>query len=365
MGRAMLIICAGVLISLGFVSLGTQSQVSAITKNNVGYAEFTQAKNRAHTAIQMAFQEMNKDSDWAKNHDASNPWYPDVEGQQVKLYVDYFHDNPNFFGIDSLRITSITAYGEDLGKSAHIESVYTKNEIDLVPKFEGALTLASEYTKVSTNGSATINGNNASCAENKPGLVANNETAYDDANSGTQQLQDKDAIEGDPALALNTDIKYDPTDELIARLSELSDVTHITGEYKGDMGTQDNPGVFFVDDEAKLTGGISEGYGIMVVRTNGALTLEEDGTILDLAGNFEFNGLVIFENAYSLDGKGTPTINGSVLIGNTDDYNGQDLKIDLSGNIHFQYDCAGEEYANQAAAMAFKQSRYKRIVTFE
>lgn len=365
MGRAMLIICAGVLISLGFISMGTSGQGKRIIENNAGYAEFVQAKNRSHTAIQMAFQEMNKDADWAKEHDESSPWYPEVEGQTVKLYVDYYHDSPDFFDIDSLRIYSSTKYGEDLSESADIVSVYTKNEIEMVPDFEGALTLASEFTKVNTDGSASINGNNSSCPENKPGLVANNQDSYDDAVDGTQPLQDKDAIEGDPAIALDTSIEYDPTDELIARLAELSDVTHISGEYKGDMGTQDEPGVFFVEDEAKLTGGISEGYGIMVVRTNGALTLEDDGTLLDLAGNFVFNGLVIFENAYSLDGKGTPTINGSVLIGNTEDYDGQDLNIDLNGNIHFQYDCVGEKYANQAAAMAFKQSRYRRIVTFE
>ena len=368
MGRAMLIICAGVLISLGFVSMGTQSQGKQIIKNNAGYAEFTQAKNRAHTAIQMAFQEMNKDSDWAKNHDESNKWKPTVEGQTVELYVDYFHDNPAFFGVDSLRLFASTLYGEDNSNTANIESVYTRNEIDLVPKFEGALTLASQYTKITTNGSASISGNNeaghAGCSD-KPGIVANNLDAYNDATSGTLQLQTKDAIQGDPNIGLDTSIKYDPTDELIARLAELSDVTKITGSYKGDMGTQDNPGVFFVEDQAKLTGGISEGYGIMVVKSDGALTLEEDGTELDLAGNFTFNGLVIFENAYNLDGKGTPTINGSVLVGNTEDYSGQDLNIDLSGDIHIQYDCKGEDYANQAAAMAFQQARYKRIVTFE
>jgi len=365
MGRAMLIICAGVLISLGFVSMGTSEQGKRIIRNNAGYAKFVQAKNRAHTAIQMAFQEMNKDSDWAMAHDKTNPWQLDIEGQQVNLYVDYFHDDPTYFGIDSMRISSITKFGEGATDSAKIVSVYTKNEIDMVPKFEGALTLASKFTKVSTNGSATINGTNSACGENKPGLIANNQAAYDDADAGTQALQDKDAIQGDPALSLDTTISYDPTDDLIARLSGLNDVTHISGSYNGDLGTQSNPGVFFVEDQAKLTGGVSEGYGIMVVRTDGSLELEEDGTILDMAGNFTFNGLIIFENAYTMDGKGTPTINGSVLIGNTDDYSGQDLDIDLNGNINIQYDCVGEEYANKAAAIAFKQSRYKRIVTFE
>ncbi len=366
MGRAMLIICSGLLIAMGFVSMGTTEQGKRLIRNNSGYAEFYQAKNRAHTAVQMAFQEMNKDPNWAKDHDKNNPWFVELEGQQVKLYVDYFHDDAAYFGVDSLRIYSISKYGTAEKESAKIVSVYTKNEIELVPEFESALTLASEFTKVSTNGSASISGNNNSCDVNKPGLVANNQAAYDDANSGTQPLQDKNAIEGDPPIALDSAISYEPTDDLIERLYELSDITKISGTYNGDLGTQDKPGVFFVEDEAKLTGGVSEGYGIMVVRNNGSMSLEDtDGAILDMAGNFTFNGLIIFENAYTLDGKGTPTINGSVLIGNTEDYSGQDLEIDLNGNIHFQYDCIGEKYANQAAASAFKQSRYKRIVTFE
>src|SRR6056297_2504149 len=139
MGRAMLIICAGVLISLGFVSMGTSEQGKRIIRNNAGYAKFVQAKNRAHTAIQMAFQEMNKDSDWAMAHDKTNPWQLDIEGQQVNLYVDYFHDDPTYFGIDSMRISSITKFGEGATDSAKIVSVYTKNEIDMVLKFEGDL----------------------------------------------------------------------------------------------------------------------------------------------------------------------------------------------------------------------------------
>lgn len=365
MGKAMLIICAGVLISMGFVGMGTKEQGQRLTENNSGYAEFVQAKNRAHTAIQMAFQEMNKDPNWAKNHDATNKWKPNVDGQTVELFVDYFHDNPAFFGIDSLRIHSSTPYGDNLSKTASVESVYTKNEIDLVPKFEGAITLASDYTKVTTNGSAVINGNNASCTENKPGIVANNAIAYHDADSGTQLLQDKNALDGYPPLKLDTNISYDPTDDLIARLEELSTVTKISGSYKGDLGSESNPGVFFVDDAATLSGGINEGYGIMVIRTDGALSIDSLGTELDVAGNLTFNGLVIFENGYNLDGRGTPSINGSVLVGNSDDYNGKDLDIDLNGNLTVNYDCKGEDYANQAAAMAFQQSRYKRIVTFE
>lgn len=371
MGRAMLIICAGVLVSLGFVAMGTQQQGRNIIKNNAGYAEFTQAKNRAHTAIQMSFQEMNQDPNWAANHGKSNPWYPTIEGQTVELYVDVFADDTAYFGIDSVRIFSSAIYGENSLDTAKVISVYNRNEIDLVPDFEGAVTISSEYAKITTNGSAGINGNNTSCPGNMPGITANNQTAYDEAVNGTSGMD----LTGDPAIKKDTTISYQPTDDLIARLEGLSTVTKITDNYKEQMGTADNPGVFFVDQSVKLTGGIGDGngYGIMVVRTGGEILLEDStGTLLDLAGNFTFHGLVIFENAYNFKGRGTPTINGSVLVGNSEDYCTaessepcQDLNIDFSGNIQINYDCQGEDYANRAAAMAFQQGQYKRIVTFD
>jgi len=365
MGRAMLIICAGVLISLGFVSLGTQSQGKQIIKNNAGYAEFTQAKNRAHTAIQMAFQEINQDPTWPDSYDSpNNAWTPEIEGQEVKLYITEYDLGTNF---DEFRILSSTAYGKDNSKSANIESVYTRSRIDLVPKFKGAISLATNNFTFSMGGSSSVNGNapsGAGCSDDMPGIAVNDNNYVDDIEDNLPNGNGNKGVSGDPAVAYDSDLSYSPVDELIARLKDLPDVQKVDGNYKGTMGTQDDPGVFFVEDYAKLTGGIDEGYGILVVRKGGEMAYEEDGAELDIAGNFKFNGLVIFENAYNFDGNGTPTINGNVLVGNTDDY-GSTIDIDINGNLHVQYDCRGEEYANTAAANAFKQNRYTRVVTFE
>ena len=91
--------------------------------------------------------------------------------------------------------------------------------------------------------------------------------------------------------------------------------------------------------------------------------MDDEGATLDLAGNFEFNGLVVFENAYSIDGRGTPKINGTMLIGNTDLMGDDSIDIDLGGNISINYDCEAEEYARMAAANAVK--KYIRRVTTE
>lgn len=374
MGRAMLIICAGVLVSMGFVSMGTTSQGKRIIENNAGYAEFVQAKNRAHTAIQMAFQEINQDPGWADDHGINNKWTPTIEGQQVELYIDVFHKDTNF---DSLRIYSSTVYGDE---TADIVSVYTRSRIDLVPTFKGAISLATNNFTFSMGGSSSVNGNDPTggqCSD-MPGVavmdedaqeyVENNATSGGGGGKGNGKNGNGGGggkgIGGNPAVGVDSDLSYKPVDELIARLKDLPDVQKVEGNYKGSMGTKENPGVFFVEDYAKLTGGIDEGYGILVVRKGGEMAYEEDGAELDIAGNFKFNGLVIFENAYNFNGRGTPTINGNVLVGNTDNY-ASTIDIDVSGNLHVQYDCRGEEYANIAAANAFKQNRYQRVVTFE
>jgi hypothetical protein len=362
MGRAMLIICAGVLISLGFVALSTSNTGLMLTEKNVNYAEFIMAKNAAHTAIQMAMQEVNKDDEWPNTHDQDNPWVVEVQGRNVALHTAYYQD-ADYWEPDSLWLYSNAAYLDDY---LQVRSLYLKQPFSsLVPDFEGSLTVAADPSlfTFSMSGSTNINGNSPSdySCEDKPAI-----TTIPGAADNFASISGSSSVEGDPQVYESPDLSYQPTDELIARLANTDGVQYISGSYKGSMGTAEEPGVFFVENNAKLSGGISEGYGILVVRSTGYLEYEgEDGAILDIAGNFEFNGLVIFENAYNFDGKGTPTINGSVLVGHTEDYSGSPIDIDINGNLQLQFDCRGEDYARMAAANAVKQNKYSRVVSSE
>lgn len=364
MGRAMLIICAGVLISMGFVAMSTSNTGMMLTQKNVDYAEFTMAKNAAHTAIQIAMQEINQDNDWPNTHDINNPWVTTIQDREVALYMEYYQD-ANYWDPDSLWIFSNATYMDDV---VQVKSLYLKQPFSsLVPDFEGALTVAADTDKFtfSMGGSSSMSGNSplgAGC-EDKPAI-----TTIPGSESNFDSISGSASVEGDPKVNTNPDLSYQPTDEMIARLAATDGVQFISGNYKGGMGTKENPGVFFIEDNARLTGGIDEGYGILVVRSHGELEYEgEDGATLDVAGNFKFNGLVIFENAYNFTGRGTPTINGSVLVGHTEDFPDHfpPIDIDISGNLHLQYDCRGEEYAKMAAANAVKQNKYSRIVSTE
>ena len=370
MGRAMLIICAGMLVALGIVAMGTSGQGKMLTEKTVEYEQKTEALNAAHTAIQISMQKINKDNNWAKEHDSSNPWVTTIDGVQTTLYVDYMYEAPNYWDADSLRMVSQSeidvADGGSEKYTSKVMSVYLKAPFsNLVPKFKSPLSIATKNFTIDTDGSASISGNSPSACDDgdqsKPGISVMNQNAEDNVQNETSDID----VEGDPKVATDNDLSYEPTDELIARLANTTSVQYLSGTTDQTLGTSSDPGVFFVEDNLKLTGKQDKGYGILVIRSDGEMSYEgDDGSTLDIAGNFEWNGLVIFENAYNFKGRGTPTINGSVLVGNTSDYDGS-IGIDLNGNIHLQYDCAAEEYAKMAAANAVDQNKYTRVVTLE
>ncbi len=361
MGRAMIIICFGVLVALGFVAHSTSMTGKMLNQETVDYAEYTMAKNAAHTAIQMAMQEINQDDDWPNNHDQSNPWVNEIQGVEVALYTDYIQDTADFWEPDSLWLYSNAKYKSEV---VQVRSLYLKQKFSaLVPDFKSALGVAADPDNFtfSMGGNASITGDApaGSGCEDMPGITTlpGSEGNFD-GYSGSSE------IIGDPKIDPDPDFSYQPTDELIARLANSPLTQYISGNYKGTLGTQESPGVFFVEDQARLSGGIDEGYGILVIRSSGELEYE-DGS-LDIAGNFTFNGLVIFENAYNFNARGTPSINGTVLVGHTEDYDGMDkIDIDLSGTINLNYDCRGENYAKMAAANAIEQNLYTRVVSTE
>lgn len=375
MGRAMLIICSAVLISMGIVSINTSRQGKMLTEKNVNYAEFTMAKNTAHTAIQMAMQEINQDESFMTTYTENNPWSGSVGGRDFELYINTINDvtGNNYWDNDSIQIVSRAVQNLNKGSivqmvEAEVVSVFLKAKFSsLVPEFKGALTFAADPDKFtfSAGGSASINGNSPSaCSETqdptKPAI-----TVLPGAEDNLSDMSNIEVV-ADPEVGVDSTLSYQPTDELIARLAATEGVQYLSGSYSGTLGSAANPGVFFVEDYLKLNGKQKEGYGILVVRSNAEMEYEgDDGASLDINGNFDWNGLIIFEDAYNFNGRGTPKINGSILVGHTEDYDGAPIEIDISGNIQFQYDCKGEDYAKMAAANVVQQNRYTRVVTTE
>lgn len=365
MGRAMLIICSAALISLGIIGMSTAEMGQLLAQTNVNYAYETTVKNAAHTGIQIAMQEISEDeedTEWIKTYSSADPFMPNIDKpvDELLIYAECLNncDDNEYFDTDSVRIVGeAKLYHGTKTTSAKVTSVYLMSKFaSLVPDFTGALQFPTGYKSLNADGNAhEINGKAEHCEEDKPPItVGDDDTKKDLDNNGDLNL------DGDVAVDENLD--YEPTDELIRRLEDQATV--VNSDYSENLGTADDPGVFFVDGNVKLTGQQSEGYGIMVIRNTADMEyLDEDGNTLEIRGNFEFNGLVIFENAELFDGRGTPTINGSVLVGDTE--GDPDIDLNIGGNIEINYDCEGEKYSKVAANNLVDQNKYNRVVTYE
>lgn len=368
MGRGMIILTIGSIIVLGMIQLGMYDQRQRIQGLTTEYAKEVQAKNTSHSAIQLAMEEINQSPSW--NPTKANPWQTDIDGAYIELYYETLSTGASITDPDSIRIYSTAWYGGQGSKGSStykqtaaqhtVISTYLKTGLHYVPEPKGGLGIGTNNFTFSMGGSSSISGNDASgtCSD----LPAVTTPSLLDAAKVTTGTSDLTALESsDTKVSADPDMSYEPVDELIARLSTQPGVQYVSGNYKGGFGSASDPGIFFVDSYAKLTGGIEEGFGILVIRSGGEL--EYEGAI-SVAGNFTFNGLIIFENAFDFDGKGTPDLNGSVLVGNTPG-NNTTIDIDLSGNLQIQYNCESVDYARKAAAKHLKQNRYTRVSTFE
>ncbi|MEX0845420.1 MAG: hypothetical protein WD022_09055 [Balneolaceae bacterium] len=371
MGRAMLIISAGAIIALGIIQVGIQTQRSGIAQNSATSANEVQIRNKAFTSAQLAMERINESAgSWQPTQ--NSPWIEEIEGDSISLYYNvYTTSSPGagafaYLDEDTVEIHTKSWYRDPNSnhlKELRLITTYVKSAMHFVPEFKSAMSFATDDFDISAGGSSSISGNDATgeCAD-RPAITT---VSQDKADEVAGNIDSKHLESDSVNVSFDSTLSYEPVDKLIARLAESSGTQFIEGNYQGELGSESDPGVFFIEKDAKLTGGISEGYGILVVRSYGSLAYDSSGVELDIAGNFKFNGLVIFEDAYAMDGKGTPRINGSVLVGKKDESTNNIMDVNISGNLHIQYDCTAEKYAQVASAKELKQNRYKRLSTYE
>ncbi len=352
MGRAMLITASAAVIIFGISQLGLQTQKKMIAQNTGGIGSSLHARNMGVSAIQFAMERLNNDYSWGATE--NSPWETTINSADVSLYIDETRlgvgTNP-----DTIMIIANSTY---LGETQTVISTYLRQSAGAVPTFTTAIGIATDNFTITLGGSSVVSGNDASgtCADQPAITVASQDGADKVYKTDTSHLESNDAI-----VKIDPDVDFEPVEELIDNLANDPSTVRISGSYKGGMGTAANPQITFVEGSVKLTGGITEGYGILVIRSGGDLALSG---VLELAGNFKFNGLVIFENAFDLKGRGTPDIDGSLMIGNTDGSTNE-IDIDLSGSINVQYDCSAQQYADAAASAVSGTNTYRRMSIYE
>jgi len=357
MGRAMIIICSGLIVALGYTIIGTNNQAQRLTNSNVGYANQMQAQNAAQIAVQVGIEKINKDPNWVDSHNSdSSAWADTINGANTRLWIEKVSDTTNASGLkeETFRIHSSASYFE---QNASVTTLYEKSELHYVPDFKSVMSFTSgNFTFVMAD-SATINGSDpmGSC-EDMPGIITSSSSDSSEiaSNSGSGQIQ------GNPAIKVDENTSYTSFGELVSYLDGMPDVKHLSGNYSGTLGDSTGPGVFFIDSPVDIQSDISEGYGILVIQDDGKLYYQGNS---DIAEQLTFNGLVVFENTWDFKADNTPSIAGSVVLGNNG--SAPSMNIVLDGTISITYDCDAQKYARQASALIFDQDGFRRIVTFE
>lgn len=356
MGRAMIILCLGLLIALGYTFIGTNNQVKRITASNAGYANLMQAKNSAQFAIQVAINNINEDPNWSENYNSEQTaWIDSLLGAETSLWIENVSQTTNDSGLqeETFRINATANYN---GEEASVKTLYKKSELHFVPEFKSVISFSTDNFTFLMADSATLSGSDpmGSCSD-MPGIITTSA-----ADSSQIAGNNNGQIQGSPAIKVDEDASYTSFSELVSYLDEMPDVIHLPGSYTGSLGDSTSPGVYFVDSPVNIKSDISEGFGILVVREDGRLYYKGN---TDIADKLTFNGLVIFEDAMDFKADHTPSISGSVVIGNTGP--APTLDVVLDGSIKIAYDCNAPKYARKASALIFDQDGFRRIVTFE
>ena len=348
MGRAMLIIVAGVLISLGITQTSVFGGLNNLVGHSTNYAETAQAKNIAYMGTELAIQKMISEN-W-RNDD--HPFF--IGGGEVVVSVKDTIDN-------QIKLVSTGTFNN---QTQEVTLLLSEQTSSVVPTFFAALgyimTDAGLFS-FTGNGNPLITGisDNSEC-ESKPGVMINHS---DDESEIRDNLGGASSLLGDPDLKIQEGMTFDEFTKLIDTLAPYGKVpVDASGKGKFDEG----PNIYTVNSNIKFAGSGSQGSGILIVRNSGKLEVEGeiiDGGI-DAKGSFQFDGLVIFENAFELDMGGNAVINGSVLIGNTLKYINP-FSTSLKGTPDIKYDCSAQEYANQAAQGISNSTYFQQMSVYE
>jgi hypothetical protein len=298
MGRTALFLVMGLGAAMGYIGFQMYNSSELAMETQYAYLKYVNARNLARTAVHAAL----------RHYDRTNE--PPSEGVNVSF-------NQGHFRIDSLRTNGDTLRMVTTG--AFAESTYTMRltlfrTTRPFPSVNGAIGIRATPLDFNTNGKAGVDGRNYNLdgtalvgSGDKTGVATWNATdSAEVVNSlGVGKLNGNPPVKSDTTTA--NPIEY--MDEYIAN----ADIIYGPGTYSSvTWGSSTDPKIIVCDAgndtanfKVKFTGNV-KGWGILAVRGN-----------LEVAGNFDFHGLVIVfgtTNVISFTSSGTPQIVGGLII---------------------------------------------------
>jgi len=318
-------------ILFGILEVNMQHKQNLTVRRGAAYANALEARNMDYAVTDLAIAKLDQDTSWRNN---GQPWTQNFQAGSASVLIEKASK-------DTLKLTATSNMG---GKDQTVITWVAKHQKSSIPDIYAALGIYTNNFGYSGNGTYQINGNDQSgLADNLHGAMVKDQTGKNIIlNSKKTNIV---GIGGTPSIGTKSDMNFTPISDMVSKLVNSPSSKYLpTGVYNGDLGSPQNPGVYVIDNYVKLAGGVSDGYGIMIVRSNGDLDLSGD---LDVKGNFTFHGLIIFEDGWSFSAGGTPQLNGAVVVGSSDP--SHYIDISLQGTVDINYNSADLKYAKMAA----------------
>lgn len=357
MGRALLIISAGLLITFALVQGAMKGRQLSFSERSGAYIVNSQARNVANTGIELTLrrildEETNGNPGWTNNGN----WYEipienePFENGTARVLIERLSPVTED---DSLRLTAAGNFTLNNEVISDTVRVIVVEDYYLLPGTKGAVVYDGPSATPNYNGTAfahdgrdhDLNGNVLTDAEPVAGVVAKTDAVKTSLETSLTSGQ-LDKIQGDPPIEVD-DNPDDNFNDLVTMYSAAADTANVISGCpctfnNATYGTPSAPQITVVQGDLTLKGGTS-GAGILVVK---------DGGQLITRGDFTFYGLILVQGAAadmetSLNFAGNTNIYGGMMLGSVD--SNADLNLTIKGNIHLNFSSQARGLAQRAA----------------
>lgn len=314
-----------------------RDQVNQI-QASVDYANESQARNLAMSAMEFGIREIHEDFGWRPQ---PQPWTITIDDNTSDVFIDDSQTHPEELETHQVRVRALCELEDRFGNAHAIL------EMDnIYPEIPGATGFYTDGTKLNINGNAfEFNGQDtnpdgtAGTKEDLPGIAADT-VAYDNLLDNLNATQ-KEKIEEDGYE--QQDLDNEDLQDHIDKYAEVAE-TH-DESLANSLGTPEDPKIVTLD-----------GVGEAKDETGAGILIIPEGSTFIAKGDFTFHGLVIVQG--KLDLRGNVTLFGSMLFGGESELeipDEDDGDATFSGSVSVNYSSSALANVNNKLAHHFSE----------
>jgi len=323
MGRALLIIVSGLMLSASIAQISLQDRQQTLFDRTNTFIRDAETRNMANSGLEIALKKLDTDNTWRDGisnlslgggllnvlvEDATTN--SSLEANQIKV------TSTGTIQDTSSEVTGILAYQGGLPETPSPLGIYSNN-----------LNLNMSGNSVLINGNDKNTNGTSGPKKALPGLTVGGPDAYNNVHNNltSDQLNNITGAGSTPSVE-QADIEGADLQPFIDKYTADPDIVVSSDLNSAEIGTPDNPQITVINGDIHISG--VTGAGILVV---------ESGNSISITGNFDFKGLIILQGNtnFEADIYGNTHINGALLCSSSDP--SANFDIDLRGNVTMNY----------------------------